>query len=65
LGRLESAGKPHHVTTAAHDKATRNQRIHRAIRIREYALKQLSEPLYPHYSTISVIAKQVEIGLKG
>ncbi len=47
------------------DKTTRNQRIHHAMRIHEYTLKELSEHLHLHYSTISVIAKQVEAGLQG
>jgi REP element-mobilizing transposase RayT len=43
-----------------HDKPTRNERIHRAMRVHEYTLKELSAHLGLHYSTISVIAKRVE-----
>jgi len=42
------------------NKAVRNERIHSAMRVHEYTLKELSEHLGLHYSTISVIAKQVE-----
>jgi len=47
-----------------HNKLMRNERIHGAMRIHEYTLKELSEHLGLHYSTISVIAKQVEQQLK-
>jgi hypothetical protein len=63
--RLEYEGALYHVTTGIYDKATRNQRIHRAMRIHGCTFKELSEHLHLHYSTISVIAKQVEAGLKG
>ena len=42
------------------DKAARNERIHRAMRVHEYTLKDLSLHLGLHYSTISAIAGQVE-----
>ena len=42
------------------DKLTRNRRIHQAMRAHEYTLRELSEHLGLHYSTISVIAKQVD-----
>lgn len=41
-----------------HDKETRNERIHKAMRVHEYTLKELAEYLGLHYSTISVIAKK-------
>jgi putative transposase len=43
----------------ATDKATRNARIHEAMRVHEYTLKELSAYLGLHYSTISVIAGRV------
>jgi putative transposase len=43
-----------------HDKVMRNERIHQAMRVHEYTLKELSEYLGLHYSTISVIAERVE-----
>lgn len=42
------------------DKATRNARIHEAMRVHEYTLKELSAYLGLHYSTISVIAKEMD-----
>jgi hypothetical protein len=42
------------------DKPARNERIHRAMRIHEYTLKELSNYLGLHYSTISVIAKHID-----
>ena len=42
------------------DRATRNERIHSAMRVHEYTLKELSLHLGLHYSTISVIVGQVE-----
>ena len=39
-------------------------RIHQAMHIHEYTLKELSEHLGLHYSTISVIAKQVGQALR-
>jgi len=42
------------------DKATRNERIHQAMRLHEYTLKELAGHLGLHYSTISVIAGKVE-----
>ena len=44
----------------AQDKKTRNERIHQAMRAYEYTLKELSSYLGLHYSTISVLAKQVD-----
>jgi putative transposase len=42
------------------DKSTRNMRIHEAMRLHEYTLKELATHLGLHYSTISVIAKRVD-----
>jgi len=42
----------------ATDKVTRNARIHEAMRLHEYTLRELSAYLGLHYSTISVIAKR-------
>jgi len=42
------------------DKATRNELIHRAVRIHQYRLKEVGDHLGLCYSTISVIAKRVE-----
>ena len=42
------------------DKPTRNERIHEAMRIHEYTLNELSAYLGLHYSTISLIATQVD-----
>jgi len=49
--------------TDVKDKPTRNRQIHQAMRTYEYTLKELSEHLGLHYSTISVIAKQVDEAL--
>jgi len=46
------------------DKPRRNERIHEAMRIHEYTLKELSEHLKLHYSTISVIARRVDEALE-
>jgi len=42
------------------DKATRNERIHKAVRKQRYKLKEVGDHLGLNYSTISVIAKQVD-----
>lgn len=42
------------------DKATRNERIHSAVRTHQYKLKEVGDHLGLCYSTISVIAKRVE-----
>jgi len=42
------------------DKPTRNMQIHLAMRVHEYTLKELSQYVGLHYSTISVIAKKVD-----
>gem|GEM_PF-1065005 len=43
----------------AHDKSSRNECIHQAMRIHEYTLKEIVSFTGLHYSTISVIAKRV------
>ena len=68
IPRIERlAGRPSldELFADVHDRPTRNERIHQAMRIHEYTLKELSEHLKLHYSTISVIAKQVDEALKG
>ena len=40
------------------DKASRDEQIHKAMRFYEYTLRELSNHLGLHYSTISVIAKR-------
>ena len=45
------------------DKATRNERIHEAVRVHRYTLREVGDFLGLHVSTISVIAKRV--GEKG
>lgn len=42
------------------DKATRNERIHTAVRTHQYTLQQVADHLNLCYSTISVIAKRVD-----
>jgi len=42
------------------DKATRNARIHEAVRTHHYKLKEVGDHLGLNYSTISVIAKRVD-----
>jgi putative transposase len=42
------------------DRVSRDEQIHKAMRVHEYTLKELSEHLGLHYSTISVIAKRVD-----
>jgi putative transposase len=44
----------------AKDKATRNQRIHAAVRTHQYTLQEVADHLGLCYSTISVIAKRVD-----
>jgi len=44
----------------AADKPSRNRKIHEAMRSHEYTLKEISAHLGLHYSTISVIAKNVD-----
>jgi len=41
------------------DKATRNERIHRAVRVHHYTLREVGDFLGLYFSTISVIAKRV------
>jgi REP element-mobilizing transposase RayT len=41
------------------DRTDRNERIHDAVRLHEYTLKEVGDFLGLHYSTISVIAKRV------
>ncbi len=56
------AGRPTLDALFAHvqDKTARNEMIYQAMRIHEYTLKELSRHLGLHYSTISVIATQVD-----
>jgi len=42
------------------DRASRNAKIHEAMRVHEYTLKELSAYLNLHYSTISLIARRVD-----
>ena len=46
------------------DKATRNERIHEAVRKHQYKLKEVGDYLGLCYSTISVIAKRVDEAAK-
>ncbi len=46
------------------DKATRNERIHSAIRKHQYKLREVGDYLGLCYSTISVIAKRIDEDLK-
>lgn len=46
------------------DKATRNERIHAAVRTHQYTLQEVADHLDLCYSTISVIAKRVDENLK-
>jgi hypothetical protein len=41
------------------DKATRNERIHQAVRVHHYTLREVGDFLGLYFSTISVIAKRV------
>ena len=41
------------------DKATRDRRIHDAVRVYHYTLQEVGEYVGLHFSTISVIAKRV------
>ena len=41
------------------DRAARNERIYQAVRVHEYALREVADFLGLYYSTISVIAKHV------
>ena len=42
------------------DKATRNERIHQAVRVHHYTLREVGDFLGLYFSTISVIAKRVD-----
>jgi len=42
------------------DKATRDERIHQAVRVHRYTLKEVGECVGLLYSTVSVIAKRVD-----
>ena len=44
---------------STHDKTTRNDKIHEAMRVYEYTLKELACHLGLHCSTINVIANRV------
>lgn len=46
------------------DKATRNERIHAAVRTHQYTLQEVADQLGLCYSTISVIAKRIEQSAK-
>lgn len=46
------------------DEATCNERIHRAVRVHHYTLKEVDDFLGLHSSTISVIAKRVGQAIK-
>jgi len=56
LGRLSLA----RVFSKAHHKPSRNECIHEARRIHKHTLKKIVNFTGLHYSTISVIAKQVD-----
>ena len=55
------AARPALTTLFEHvrDKASRNEQIYQAVRVHEYALKEVADYLGLYYSTISVIAKQI------
>ena len=42
------------------DEATRNERIHQAVRVYHYTLREVGDSLGLHFSTISIIAKRVD-----
>ena len=42
------------------DEATRNERIHQAVRVHHYTIREGGDLLGLHFSTISVIAKRVD-----
>lgn len=46
--------------TDASDKERRNSRIHEALRVYEYTLKEVAVHLGLHYSTVSTIAKRID-----
>lgn len=56
--RLLSRPTLEDVFSAAHDKVSRNECIHLAMRMHEYTLKEIASFTGLHYSTISVIAKR-------
>jgi hypothetical protein len=41
------------------DKSDRNERIHQAVRVYGYTLKEVADLLGLYYSTVSLIAKRV------
>jgi len=58
LGRASVAT----VFSNAHDKPSRNQCIHQAMRVYEYTPEEIAAFTGLHCSTISVIAKRVDQG---
>jgi len=58
--RLAARPTLHELFAGVQGKETRNARVHEAMRVHEYTLKELAEYLGLHYSTISVIAKSLD-----
>ena len=58
--RLATRPSLNELFASVSDKAERDLKIHEAMRVHEYTLKELSDHLALHYSTISVIAKRVD-----
>lgn len=58
--RLAARPSLEELFTGVSDRASRNAKIHEAMRVHEYTLKELADHLGLHYSTISVIAKRVD-----
>jgi putative transposase len=58
--RLAARPSLHDLFAGVADKDARNARIHEAMRVHEYTLKELSAHLGLHYSTISVVATKLD-----
>jgi len=58
--RFAASPTLHELFADVADKPTRNERIHEAVRKHQYRLKEVGDHLGLCYSTISVIAKQVD-----
>ena len=56
-----SAGRPSlgGLFAGVRDKASRDERIHEAVRVHGYTLQEVADHLGLHYTTVSVIAKRV------
>jgi hypothetical protein len=57
--RLAARPSPAQLFAKVPDKPTRNERIHEALRVHGYTLREVGDAVGLHYSTVSRIAKSV------